>query len=97
MDHARQHHGRIADGGTELVIENETEESTTRTLLRSIAAIKGVDERDLDPLYESVDSVALENIIQHAEDRDNDVSVEFSVDGYAVEVRADDTIRLDEP
>lgn len=94
MTDGSQRGNAIADGGSELVIESETGESTTRTLLRSVAAMEGVDETDLEPLYESVEVSALEELVRHAQRRDNAVSVRFTVDDHTLCVRVDETVQV---
>lgn len=77
-------------------MEREPDESLTRTILRGIAALKGIAERDLDTLYETVDVEALESLIRHASAHDSRVSVKFTFQGCTVLVRSDETIRITE-
>ncbi|GAA0677571.1 HalOD1 output domain-containing protein [Natronoarchaeum mannanilyticum] len=84
------------DGGAEVVVERGPEESLTRAILRSVAALKGVAERDLDTLYESVDVEALESLVRHSSARDSRVRVEFTFQGCTVVVRGGETIRIAE-
>lgn len=82
------------DGGTELVTEIGAEESTTQATMRSIAAIKGVAETDLDPLYDNIDPDALETMIQHADEHDSRVEISFAIDGYRIYVRDNKRIQI---
>jgi len=84
------------DGGATVVVEPGPEESLTRAILRGVAALKGVAERDLDTLYESVDVEALKSVIRHANARDSRVSVEFIFQGCTVLVESDETVRIAE-
>jgi len=77
-------------------VERGTDESLTRAILRGVAALKGVAERDLDTLYESVDVEALESLVRHARAHDSRVRVEFSFQGCTVLVRGEKTIRITE-
>jgi hypothetical protein len=85
---------RITEQRADLVVEPGVGESATEALLRGIAAVKGVDESDLDPIYERVDPVALENIVDHADGRDEPVGVRFAVAGCTVSVREDRSVRI---
>jgi len=85
-----------ADGGATVVVEPGPEESLTRAVLRGVAALKGVAERDLDTLYETVDVEALESVIHHANARDSRVNVEFFFQGCTVVVESDETVRIAE-
>lgn len=83
-----------ADGGTVFVTERDTEESTARAVSRSLAAIRGVSETDLDPLYPEIDFEAVDRMIDHADEHDCDVTTAFTIDGYEVLVQTDGTIRI---
>lgn len=82
-----------SDGGT-IEIESEPDEPTTRSILRGIAALKGVNEMNLRPLHREIDPDALETLVEHARERDRDVRLEFSFEGCTVIVREDGRIRL---
>ena len=85
---------KITERGADLLVESGAEESTTETVLRAMAAVEGVDESEMDPIYEHVDPVALENIVDHADSRDNAVGVRFTVEDYTVSVRQDRSVRV---
>lgn len=84
----------MSDGGTTIEIESEPNEPTTRTILRGIAALKGVDETNLDSLYQDIDPDALETLVEHADERDRELRLKFSFEGCTVTVREDGYIRL---
>ncbi|WP_226480394.1 HalOD1 output domain-containing protein [Natrinema amylolyticum] len=87
-----------ADGGTPFVTERKSDETTVEAILRSIAAITGVDETDLEPLYDAVEVDALATFVTHAERRDRSVQVSFGYEGYTVVADGDGSIRVvDDP
>lgn len=57
-----------------------------------VAEAKGVDVLDLDPLFETINSDALDALLANA---DRDVEVTFEYEGYAVRIRGDGQISLD--
>jgi len=83
-----------SDGGSEIVVERGPDESLTRTILRGVAALRGIAERDLETLYECIEVDALESVVQHASVRDSRVTVEFTFQGCTVLVRSDEPIRI---
>ncbi|MGQ3411955.1 HalOD1 output domain-containing protein [Natrinema sp. LN54] len=94
MNPERGSNAVVADGGTAFLTERDPEESTTEAISRSIAAVKGVPETDLDPLYSKIELEALETMVRHADERGRSVQVEFTVDEYTVLVRGDGEIRI---
>ena len=84
----------MTDGGSGVVLDSTAEEPTIQTILRGVAAAKGVDELELDPLYEHVDTTALQNLLEHASEQELSVSVQFSVDECTVSVRSDDSVEV---
>lgn len=57
----------VCDGGSEVLVETDGNESTPRAVLRGIAALEGMAETDLDTLYDEVEPEALEMLIQHSD------------------------------
>ncbi|WP_226481342.1 HalOD1 output domain-containing protein [Natrinema amylolyticum] len=94
MTRDRESDRPVADGGPEFVTECRPEESTIEAVSRSVAAVRGVSEGDLEPLYENVDVGSLEAMIRHAEERGRSVDVGFTVDGYTVRVSDSREIRI---
>lgn len=84
----------MTDSGSEVVVDSTAEEPTIQTILRGVAAAKGVSELELDPLYEHVDTTALQNLLEHASEQESSVSVQFSVDECTVSVRSDDSVEI---
>lgn len=70
--------------------EDELEEPAIR-VAEEVAQAKGVDVLDLDPLFETIDSDALNALLANA---DQDVAVAFEYEGYAVRIRGDGEISL---
>lgn len=85
----------VADGGSSFVTEFDSDEPVACAVSRSLAAVKGVCETDLEPLYRWIDIDALERLIRHANGRDGSVTVEFSIDGYRVSVTEERVVRID--
>lgn len=56
-------------------------------IVRVVAAVAGTDPTDLPPLFESVDSNALDALVRSAADGDS-LRVSFAYDGYDVTVAA---------
>lgn len=75
-------------------MEIGAEEYMTEATVRGIAAIKGVAEEDLDPLYDTIVPDALETMIQHADKHNSPVEDAFTIDGYRISVRDDSSIRI---
>ncbi len=61
-------------------------ESVTHTILRGLAAIKNVPVVELDPLYEQLETDALVTLLNHAQDSEGVVNVEFTLDEFTVVV-----------
>ena len=71
--------------------DDEFEEPAVR-VAEAVAQAKGVDVLDLEPLFETIDSEALNALLVNA---DRDVEVAFEYEGYAVRIRGDGEISLD--
>jgi len=83
-------------GGAEVVVERGPDESLTRAILRGVAALKGIEERNLETLYETVDLEALESLMRHSQAHDGRVRVKFAFQGCTVLVRSDETVQITE-
>lgn len=79
----------LTDGGVEFRTEFGDTEPATRAILRGIAAVKGVDETEVDTLFENVEVDGLNQLIRHSDRNGCYVSVEFTIDGYTVLVSGD--------
>ncbi|WP_222917131.1 HalOD1 output domain-containing protein [Natrinema sp. SYSU A 869] len=98
MNDFQYHDDCRADGGTPFVTERKLDETMVEAIIRSIATITGVDETDLEPLYDTVEVDALAEIVTHAEQRDRSVSVSFGYEGHTVVVDGAGSIRIvDDP
>lgn len=65
-------------------------------IVKRIAALEGVDHTKLDPLYEVIDSDALDRLVGTAGQSDSTLQIEFTYHGYDVTVTDDGTIHVDE-
>ncbi|WP_254763324.1 HalOD1 output domain-containing protein [Natrinema marinum] len=84
----------VADGGSTFVTEFDCDESAVRAVSRSLAAVKGVSEIELEPLYNRVEVDALDRMIRHANGRDGSVLVEFTIEGCTVHVTDERVIQI---
>lgn len=71
----------------------ETEPSTA--VVEFLAAIRHADPVDMEPLYHSVDTDALDSLF--TAQTGTDVTVEFEVEGFVVTVGSGGTIEIDAP
>ena len=65
-------------------------------VVRSVAAIEGVEARELDPLAHDVDTDALDALFEESRDSGPLPTLEFSYAGYRVVVRGDGHVTLRE-
>ena len=65
------------------------------TVAEALAAAEGVSPLELEPLYESVDMDALGRFLESTVPED-DVSVSFTHEGWAVTVYANGRVAVDE-
>ena len=61
-------------------------------IVTKVAAAKGVDQAELTPLYDRVESDALDSVI---ESMDDSGTVAFEYEGYEVSLRGDGRVELD--
>ena len=67
-------------------------ESILDAIVRGLAVIEEVHVTDLDPLYEIIDTEALNSLLEHSNRTGGEISVEFTVDGYTVLVSQDGSV-----
>ncbi|GAB7120495.1 HalOD1 output domain-containing protein [Natrinema pallidum] len=67
-------------------------ESIIETIVRVIADQKNVSDMSLAPIYDQIDSNALVRILDHAEEHECKVKVDFCFEGYRVVVSQDGTV-----
>jgi len=60
------------------------EERTSVAIAGEIASIEGVDPKELEPLYDVIDTDALDELIHNSDSQH--VTVEFEYDGYMIRV-----------
>ncbi|ADB63719.1 hypothetical protein Htur_4990 (plasmid) [Haloterrigena turkmenica DSM 5511] len=93
MEYHNQHQ-IAADGGSAVLVEEQPSESIVQTVIRGIAAVQGTPECDLDPLYDSIDPEALNELVRHSQRVSSDISMKFIHEGCAVLVRNEDPIKI---
>ncbi|WP_317176186.1 HalOD1 output domain-containing protein [Halomontanus rarus] len=94
MRQNHQYRDKRADGGTTIWVEEQPHESPTQAILRGISALKGIDETDLDPLYNHIEADSMERLIEHSRDYDSKVSIKFSFEGCVVRVDGEGDIGI---
>lgn len=92
----KQRENKRADGGFTIVVEEQPDESPTRAILRGVAALKGAKETDLDPLYDSIDVDAMEEMMEHSRNRDTKARLKFSFEGCTIHVGDEGDITITE-
>lgn len=73
-----------------------SDERPSEAIIRSLAAIEGVEPTELDTLYDSIDIEALDEILDSAvvgEDQQSPV-VEFVASGYRIVISGDGRIAI---
>ena len=71
-------------------------EPLSHGVVRAIAAAKGIDPSDVDPLYESLDPEALDALLDGTSGGGaRDVRVSFRIDDLEIEVSEDRCVRVD--
>ena len=97
-----EHHVTVDTGGEIWIRNSETagqsefecsfdaDESPSHGVVRAIAAVKGVEPTDVDPLYDSINPNALDAIFGGTtEARESGIRVSFRVDDLEIEVSED--------
>ena len=86
------HCRRPDDDRVEVRTVRDESESVTHMILRGLSVIKNVPIRELEPLYEQVETEALDSLLTHAEGTESTVSVEFATDDHIVVVTHRDCV-----
>lgn len=81
--------------GTTQYVELETVEPS-HAIIERIAGLEEVEQTKLDPLYEAVDSDALDTLVGPTGRSDPSLQIEFTYHGYEVTVTGDGTVHIDE-
>lgn len=79
----------IPDGGSVIEIEVGNTESPTNAVVRGLAALQGVPEIEVGPLYDRIQTEAMNTLIRHAQQSSCYVGVEFRVEEYTIVVKSD--------
>ncbi len=76
-----------------------TDESISTTVATVLGRAAGMDPATIRPLYEHIDTDALDALVAHGIEtgRGSGVSVEFSVDDFDVSVRGDGEVSVYDP
>lgn len=82
------------DGGSLILLEEERDESTTEAILWGIAALKGVAETDLDPLYGSIEVDSMKQLLKHSSRNNSDIPLTFSFEGCTAHMRSNTAIKI---
>lgn len=74
------------------------EQSISLNVIEAVAAYKGVEPADLrSPLHAAIDPDALDTLFRSTDGEQGAVSVEFTYDGYRIQVDGPDAITVSEP
>jgi len=83
------------DGGFSRSFQFDDTDSAADTVVRAIAELRGIDEMDVDPLYDVIDPDALNALFIRSRDLDrDDVTVSFRIDEFWVEIQSEDSVRI---
>ncbi|APX95684.1 HalOD1 output domain-containing protein [Natronorubrum daqingense] len=88
------HRDRRPDGGSEVVVEEKSSESTSQAILRGISTLEDTGYSDLEVLYESVGPEPLNELIRHSRRQNCSVSVTFRYEGYNILVTTSGEITI---
>lgn len=70
-------------------------DSSSAVIAEAIAAIEGRDAKNLEPLYQSFDSDALDRLIESTDNKkESIIDIEFTTNGYEITVSSEGTILL---
>ena len=74
------------------------EERPSDVIVHAIAALRGVEPTELEPLYDRIDPEALDELLGlPVIGNDGIITVEFTAEGFQITVRSDGTIMLCDP
>ncbi|MDQ2051818.1 HalOD1 output domain-containing protein [Natronolimnohabitans sp. A-GB9] len=74
-------------------------ERASEAVITAVADLTGISPIELEPLYDVVDPDALDSLVAHARRADgaDTHELQFSYEGYDVDVRTDGQVRVREP
>ena len=75
------------DSGT----DERTSESPSMRIIEAVAAARGADSTEIEPLYGLYDLEAIDELVQNSR---GDVRLQLSVDGHRVEVGPDGSVDI---
>ena len=83
----------LSDGGDGICAEYR-DEPPVRVIARGISTLEDCPVTDAPRVYDYVDPVAVNQLMETARDRDQDVTLEVTIDDYDVSVKSDGTISI---
>ncbi|WP_124197652.1 HalOD1 output domain-containing protein [Natrarchaeobius chitinivorans] len=82
------------DGGSTITVKQQPDESYTQAILRGVAELKGVTVTALDPLYNSVEVDAMEQLIDHSQEHKSNISISFTFEGCIISITEKDNNQI---
>lgn len=92
LPHKNEH--PIADGGTMIEVNYSDIESPTYAVVKGLAALKGIADTDVGPLYDQIQTEAMDRLLHHAQVSGCYVGLEFKIAKYTVLVRSDEQVLI---
>ena len=83
---------RAQAGAQERRNTSDGRELVSTRIVTEVAAAKGVDQAELTPLYDRVESDALDRVVESMDDAG---TVTFEYEGYEVSVRGDGRVEIE--
>lgn len=83
----------LPDGGSSICTEYH-DEPPVRVIVRGISTLEDCPVTDAPRVYDYVDPDAVNQLMETARDRDQDVTLEVTIDDYDVSVKSDGTISI---
>lgn len=81
-------------GKDKLTVDYHEYESPTHAIVASIASLENTAVTDIDPLFNSIDTESLNQMLFHATNHDHPVAVETEIKSYQVTVQSDGTVTV---
>jgi len=75
-------------------LDEATDQSTSHTVVESIADLTDRNPEDLDPLWDNVNPEALDSFVAHANESSTPYRLAFQYQGYTVEIVEDRWLRI---
>ncbi|ARS88878.1 HalOD1 output domain-containing protein [Natrarchaeobaculum aegyptiacum] len=75
-------------------LEHHIDQSTSHTVVSSVASLADTEPDQLEPLWYSVNPEALDSFVAHATDAGTSCRVAFQYEGYDIEIVGDGSLRI---